>query len=239
MKAILDTRDPDVVQTHNVKSHFLMRWSGASQTRRWIAFQHGYTTTDFRMRCYNQLDRWSLPGAHHVVTVCRQFADDLVMRGVSAERITVQHNSIKPFPPADLTKAEELRKKFPASSQILLSVGRLSHEKGHVDLITALGIVRRKWPSDDFHLVLAGEGPARAEIEKRRDEEGLASHVTLVGLQHDIQPYYSIADLVVMPSHSEGSPNALLEAMIAGTPVVATRAGDPGNRGERRHGNFG
>jgi glycosyltransferase involved in cell wall biosynthesis len=49
--------------------------------------------------------------------------------------------------------------------------------------------------------------------------------VTLTGLQRDVGPYYAIADMVVMPSHSEGSPNALLEAMIAGAPVVATRAG--------------
>src|SRR5437879_1127231 len=60
LRAIIAVRRPHIIQTHNVKSHFLMRVSGLCRTHCWIAFHHGYTTTDFKMRCYNQLDRWSL-----------------------------------------------------------------------------------------------------------------------------------------------------------------------------------
>ena len=70
LKAIVAARNPEIIQTHNVKSHFLMRVSGLWRTHCWIAFQHGYTATDFKMRCYNQLDRWSLRVPRHVVAVC-------------------------------------------------------------------------------------------------------------------------------------------------------------------------
>src|SRR5262245_14273850 len=69
LKAIVAKRRPEIIQTHNVKSHFLMRVSGLWRTYCWIAFQHGYTTTDFKMRCYNQLDRWSLRAPRRVITV--------------------------------------------------------------------------------------------------------------------------------------------------------------------------
>lgn len=225
LRAILAARNPDIVQTHNVKSHFLMRWSGLWRNHCWIAFQHGYVTTDLKMRGYNQLDRWSLRAPHQVVTVCEAFASDLAARGVPKSRIAVRHNSIRPFPAQDPGVAAALRKTWPADAVILLAVGRLSLEKGHVDLVRALGIVRRRWPADRFHLVIAGEGPERPHIEAARTEEGLADQVSMAGLQHDIRPYYVAADLVVMPSHSEGSPNVLLEAMMADRAVVATRAG--------------
>ena len=224
LKALVAARRPEIIQTHNVKSHFLMRISGLWRTHCWIAFQHGYTTTDFKMRCYNQLDRWSLRAPRHVVTVCESFAADLASKGVDRRRITVRHNSIKPFPLPAPGVTEGIRRTLPAAG-ILLSVGRLSREKGHVDLIRALGLLRRQWPRDEFHLLLVGEGPERSRIEAARAEEGLGDRVTLTGLQRDVGPYYAIADVVVMPSHSEGSPNALLEAMIAGAAVVATRAG--------------
>jgi len=226
LKAIVAARNPEIIQTHNVKSHFLMRVSGLWRTHCWIAFQHGYTATDFKMRCYNQLDRWSLRVPRHVVAVCESFAAELAGRGVNRRRITVRHNSIKPFPRLAPGVTEGIRKTLPSPpTGILLSVGRLSGEKGHIDLIRALGLLRREWPEDEFHLLLVGEGPERSRIEAARAEEGLEDRVTLTGLQRDVGPYYGIADVVVIPSHSEGSPNALLEAMIAGTPVVATRAG--------------
>ncbi len=224
IRDIIAERNPDIVQTHNVKSHFLMRLSGLWRTRRWLAFHHGHTTTDFKMRCYNQLDRWSLRAADRVVTVCGAFARDVRRKGVAANRIIVRHNSVKPFCPAAPAAIEALRAGLPASMPILLVVGRLSHEKGHADFLAALDILRRKCTLP-FHAVLVGDGPEQARLEAARARMGLEGCVTMAGLQHDMRPYYGIATAVVMPSHSEGSPNVLLESMAAGVPVVATRVG--------------
>lgn len=225
IERILGTRKPDIVQTHNVKSHFLMRYSGLWRKYPWIAFHHGYVTTDAKMRLYNQLDRWSLRKAAHLVTVCGPFRQQLESRGISAERITVLHNAINPFEapaPADI---ETVRRSIPcpASTPLLLMVSRLSHEKGHVDLLEALAILKRN--GRKFHTVIVGEGYERGAIESARKRLGLQDDVTLTGHKNDVRPYFAIANLYLMPSHSEGSPNSLLEAMAAGVPCVASSVG--------------
>jgi glycosyltransferase involved in cell wall biosynthesis len=225
IREIIARRDPHIIQTHNVKSHFLLRLSGLWKERHWLGFHHGYTATDFKMKCYNQLDRWSLRRPDRVVTVCGAFKEDLVRKGVPAEKIIVRHNSVKPFQRPDEGTVAALRGTFPAGVPLLICIGRLSLEKGQADLLRALDILRRQLGEERFHAVLVGEGPEEARLVALRRELGLEQHVTMAGLQHDVRPYYACADIVAMPSHSEGSPNVLLEAMAAGVPVAATRVG--------------
>ncbi|MGO9969171.1 MAG: glycosyltransferase [Bryobacteraceae bacterium] len=222
---LVRTRNPQIVQTHNVKSHFFLRQSGLWHERAWVAFHHGFTAEDLKMRLYNATTRWSLPAARHVVTVCQPFVQQLVRRGVRRERISVQHNSVKPFPPLDAEARRAARAEIPAAegTPLIVSIGRLSSEKGHLDLVEAAAQLRRV--HNGFHLVLVGEGIERPRIEAARRRLGLEEHVTLVGLRGDVRPYYAMADIVAIPSHSEGSPNVLLEAMIAARPIVATRVG--------------
>ncbi len=218
---------PHVVQTHQVKSHFLMRLSGLWRSRLWLAFHHGYTSEDLKMRLYNQLDRWSLPLADRVVTVCNAFARQLEKRGVARERICVRHNAVTFPEPCDPEKAESLKRTLVSEEgvPVLLTAGRLSREKGHRDLIEAVRELRRLEPGLAFCLVVLGEGKERPRIEALCRRYGLEREVKLVGHQDDVAPYYAMADVVVIPSHSEGSPNVLLEAMASGVPVVATRVG--------------
>jgi len=75
------------------------------------------------------------------------------------------------------------------------------------------------------HLLIVGEGPERARIEASIRDLGLSQVVTLTGQVPSAEPFYAIADLAVLSSLSEGSPNALLEAMAARVPVVATAVG--------------
>ncbi|MGP8243499.1 MAG: glycosyltransferase [Bryobacteraceae bacterium] len=222
---LIGTRNPQIVQTHNVKSHFFLRQSGLWREHAWVAFHHGFTTEDLKMRLYNATTRWSLPAARHVVTVCQPFVEQLVRRGVRRERISVRHNSVSPFPPLDAETLRAARAEIPApeGTPLIVSIGRLSSEKGHLDLVEAAAQLRRI--HSRFHLVLVGEGIERPRIEAARRRLGLEEHVTLAGLRGDVRPYYAMAEIVVIPSRSEGSPNVLLEAMLAARPIVATRVG--------------
>ncbi len=227
LRAVAAARKPDIIQTHNFKSHFLMRFAGLHKQYCWIAFHHGHTWTDFKNRIYNQLDRWSLPAAHAVVTVCRQFAEQLGRRGVKRDRIVVRHNMVKPFRAASPEQAVQLRNSLgiPAAALVILSVGRLSREKGFLDLVEAVSRVRAEATNRRIIFVIVGDGPDRAKITERAAELGVAERIILSGHQSDLARFYTMADMLVMPSHSEGSPNVLLEGMAAGLPIVATAVG--------------
>ncbi|HEY5839003.1 MAG TPA: glycosyltransferase, partial [Pyrinomonadaceae bacterium] len=82
LRDIVARRAPDVIQTHMIKSHFLVKLSGLGKQYPWIAYHHGYTSTDLKMQFYNQLNRWSLPSADLVIAVCGEFAKQLTASGV-------------------------------------------------------------------------------------------------------------------------------------------------------------
>lgn len=227
LKQLVARQGPDVIQTHMIKSHFLVKLSRLGRHYPWVAFHHGYTTTDLKMRFYNQLNRWSLPSATKVVTVCGPFADRLVREGVPRDRIVIRHNSIAPLAPIQASAGIDLRHKLGINENetIILSVGRFSQEKGHLDLIDAVGVLRQNHPGLPHKLLLVGEGPEQDRVRERTRQLNFDKDVIFVGQVPDVRPYYSTADLLVLPSHSEGSPNVLLEAMAWRLPVLATDVG--------------
>ena len=227
LRALVENRPTDLVWSNGVKSHFLVRWTGLNRSRGWVAFHHGYTTTDMKMRIYNRLDGWSLKAADAVLTSSCAFVKELERKSVHSSRIHVQHMPIRPFAPVPEARISALRRQLGLDSRtkVVLSVGRLSREKGHADLIRAFPGVRELLGSVPVRLVLVGEGPERSRIEELCRSLRLTNAVTLAGQQDDPNPYYAIADVFALPSHSEGSPNVLLEAMAAGIPVVATAVG--------------
>ena len=227
LRQVTEARKPDVIWTNSVKSHFLIRFAGLNRLAKWVAFHHGYTATDTKMRIYNQFDRWSLPAADRVLTVCRPFAEQLRSRNVAARRISIQHMPIRAFEPVPRDRIDDLRRQLGITSQtrVLLSVGRLSLEKGHSNLIRAFHAYRQGRLGIPVKLAFVGEGPERQRLENLSRQLGLKDDVAFVGQQEDVNPYYAIAYAFALPSHSEGSPNVLLEAMSAGVPVIATSVG--------------
>lgn len=226
LRVLAEKCKPDVVWSNSVKSHFLVRWGGLHQGRGWMAFHHGYTWTDTKMRVYNQLDRWSLRRANRIMTVCRPFAGQLRGMGVAEDRIQIQHMPIRDTGPSgeeDRAEARRLLRAQPAD-RLILTVGRLSKEKGQAVLLEAFARLLREQPTG-LHLVVVGDGPERPVLRQLCQKLRICEHVTFAGQQSNVRRFYDIADLFVLPSHSEGSPNALLEAMSAKTPVVATRVG--------------
>ena len=227
LRGVAQRLHPDVLWTNNTKSHFLVALSGLHQTAAWIAFHHGYTREAWRTRIYNELDRWSLPRARRVVTVCNDFARQLRRKGVRGDRLHVLRNPIRVSAPiADAEKAR-LRDELGLNDRpVLLSVGRLSAEKGHADLLRAVAQMRAdQGAAFRSRLLIVGDGPERRNLESLCSTLKLDDVVQFTGYQADVRRHYGVADVFVLPSHSEGSPNVLLEAMAAGVPIVATAVG--------------
>lgn len=228
IKAVAGSRAYDVLWTSGMKSHFLARVAGLDRNAAWVAFHHGYTTTDWTTRLYNQLDRWSLRAPDRVMTVCRAFGADLRRRsGVTPDRLRIQHMPIHPGAPVPEQETAALRRALGLNpgTRVLLAVGRLSKEKGHADLIRAVALMHEARPSMDLRLLIGGDGPERKRLDALTSHLNLTSAVAFLGYQNDVRPYYALAEVFVLPSHSEGSPNVLLEAMARGLPVVATAVG--------------
>jgi glycosyltransferase involved in cell wall biosynthesis len=104
---------------------------------------------------------------------------------------------------------------------LFLAVGRLRAPKDFMTFVRALG----KLPPESFEAVIVGEGPDRGLLEHEIGALGLAGRVRLVGERRDVPDLLADADVFVLPSRSEGHPVAILEAMAAGLPVVASRVG--------------
>jgi glycosyltransferase involved in cell wall biosynthesis len=220
---------PDLVETHDCKSHFLflilrMLYRDLRELR-WVAFHHGYTRTSWKVSTYQQLDRFTLPSADRVVTLCKPFAAMLARRGVDPGKLTVISNAIEARERPPVAAVAEAREALGISSgeSVILTVGRLSREKGQDDLITAfqqtLAVSRGRRP----RLVIAGDGPERARLEGLAAR--LGDRVVFAGHVADPWPLYHAADVFVLPSHSEGSPLVVLEAMSAHAAIVATTVG--------------
>lgn len=170
--------------------------------------------------------RSTLQGAAAVVAVSRALAAAVVELGVESTRVQVIYNGVdaERFAPGDRRAARQ-RLGVPVDGRRLLYVGNLKASKGCLDLIEALPVLLRAEPATV--VVFVGAGPDRAALLQRIEQLGLTRQVLLAGeVNHEQLPdQYRAADLVCLPSHNEGVPNVLLEAMACGVPVLATRVG--------------
>lgn len=103
------------------------------------------------------------------------------------------------------------------------TVSRLSYEKGMDVLIEAFVLVHKQLPETE--LVLIGDGAERRKLEDAVGRHGLGNCVMFLGTRDDVPALLETVDIFVLPSRSEGLPLALLEAMAAGLPIVATGVG--------------
>jgi GalNAc-alpha-(1->4)-GalNAc-alpha-(1->3)-diNAcBac-PP-undecaprenol alpha-1,4-N-acetyl-D-galactosaminyltransferase len=109
-----------------------------------------------------------------------------------------------------------------ARERIILAVGRLHAQKGFDVLLPAFATSRAR--HDGWRLVVLGEGPQRAALQRQAEQLGIADAVDFRGFDVDPFSWYRRAGLFVLPSRHEGMPNALLEAVAAGAPAVVSDA---------------
>jgi glycosyltransferase involved in cell wall biosynthesis len=161
-----------------------------------------------------------------VVAPCSQVADAYAQahRG-AAGRLRVVASSAPALPTAPPDELHDLRAALSAGRDvpIVLCVTRLEPSKGVEDLIDAS---RRLIDAGvRMRVVIAGDGSQRDQLEARVRERGLEHVCALLGPRRDVGSLLAVADLFCLPSHHEGVPPILLEALAAGLPSVATRVG--------------
>jgi glycosyltransferase involved in cell wall biosynthesis len=137
---------------------------------------------------------------------------------IPAEKLVRIYNPVDEKSVRDYAGAEA--NPYKGDGPNIVAAGRLRREKGFDLLIDALPLVLRQAPG--AQLTILGEGPESPALRRQARELGLGSAVHLAGFQQNPWTYFAHADLFVLPSRLEGMPNALLEALALGTPVVAT-----------------
>jgi len=163
---------------------------------------------------------WALSRAARVVAVSRALADEVAALGVPRERIAVVMNGVDAALFHVRDRAQARRELGVPEGPLALYVGNLKPEKGVLDLAAAWERVARELP--DARLVIVGGGPLRTQVEA-----ALPPRATLAGAQplEAIPTWMAACDVLVLPSHIEGMPNVVLEALACGRRVVATAVG--------------
>jgi glycosyltransferase involved in cell wall biosynthesis len=158
--------------------------------------------------------RWLYPRADLVIASSQRMADELCDMGVAPKNVIAMCN------PVDEDRirgsARPLQRKA-GDGLRLVAAARLVPQKGFDRLLDAMAAL----PADS-HLTILGEGPERTSLEQKITRLDLKSRVTLQGFVANPAPWIAGADALLVPSHFEGMPNAALEALALGTPVIAT-----------------
>jgi glycosyltransferase involved in cell wall biosynthesis len=221
---LLRERVADVLLCHGYKANLVGRVAARRAGIPAVAVSRGWTWQSLKVRAYESLDRWHLRFMDHVVCVSDGQAAKVRRAGVPDHKITVIRNSARlaAFADADPVYRTRLHSYFPgdnAVSRVVVAAGRLSPEKGFGVLVEAAARV------PGAGAVLFGDGPERARLEGRVRELGLANRFILPGFTRELDALLPWADVLVLPSFTEGLPNVVLEAAAAGVPAVATAVG--------------
>lgn len=172
------------------------------------------------------LVRRTLKAADGVITVSEDLRRLAIGLGAQPDKVTTILNGCDPsvFHPGD---RDEARRALGAGLQeeVVLYVGSLFRTKGVAELVVAFGALAASRPQ--ARLVCIGDGPCRGEMLRRAAAAGVPERVTLLGRQPSevVAAWMRAADVFCLPSYSEGCPNAIVEALACGRPVVATAVG--------------
>jgi glycosyltransferase involved in cell wall biosynthesis len=225
VSAFLRGNFADVLITHGYKSNLLGRPAARQAGVPIVSVSRGWTRETLKVRCYEALDRFHLRFMDRVVCVSDGQAEKVRRAGVPEDRVRVIRNAARsrPFAKPHPNDRDRLRALAGGDGPIVLAAGRLSPEKGFGVLVDAAAKVLRAVPGVRF--VLFGEGAQRAALERRVAAAGLTAAFRLVGFRNDLDALLPWADVLALPSFTEGLPNVALEAAAAGLPVVATSVG--------------
>jgi len=206
-----ETRNADLVHTHLVHADVY----GALGAKRLVSTKHN--DDPFRAGAFRFVERALARKAAKVITITESLARFQVERvGLPADKLEVIHYGLDELPPAwGSNPPDEVR----PDVRVLLAVCRLEPQKGLDVALRALPDIRLRDPTAE--LVVLGEGPQRSQLERLASELQVPVH--LLGRVPDVAAWLRRADLLVHPARWEGFGLALLEAMLASKPIVATR----------------
>ena len=215
-----------LVHTHISKAGFIGRMAArCAGVPAVVHTYHGWAQELHNQNAAGRLllacERLAARASDAVIAVSHSVVEDALQNGIGTRPLySVVPNGI------DLTRfraSAPFDRSSVDGNPVLGAIGSMTPEKGFEVLLEAMVDVKRRFPR--VQLFAIGDGPLRAELEHCAQHLGLGETVRFLGRVEDVRPWLHTFDLVVQPSLREGQGLALLEAMAAGCPVIASRVG--------------
>lgn len=215
----LRVKRPDVLQSFLFFDNVLARLTGFVSPETTVVT--GVRAVPNSMPLHRDIvDRLTMPLSDQIVSNSEAGAEWVIDRGADPAMVDVIYNG-RDVERYDVPVPDSLRETLGIpDGPVVGTVGRLIERKGHHDLLDAWPGVQEVYP--DGQLVIVGDGPEREALEAHAERLGVAASVHLLGRRDDVPELLALFDIFAFPSHYEGLPGALLEAMCAGLPIVTT-----------------
>jgi glycosyltransferase involved in cell wall biosynthesis len=236
---LMKQKNIHIVRTHRYRANLYGRLAALlSGVPVKIISLHDNYRKDLRLerRIVNKI---LLKATDKIVAVSESIRKDIIKYdGIDSSKILVIPNGIdtERFNPegnfADIRKGFSIKE----SDIVLGFVGRVVPTKGLEYLIDALPFLKKEFKN--IKLLITGEGSTMERLKKKAKENNVHDSIIFTGKRRDIPDILSCTDIFVMPSVAEGLPNALLEAMAMGKPIVATEVGGIPEVIKNRHSGF-
>ena len=200
----------------NVAARLAARMAGFPKDRVLCEIQ----TVEVERKWHLLVDRLTFRGCRLTIGNSPSVIEHLHRRaGIPQDRLRLIRGGIDSAPFRDATPIDRSMLGLDPHAPIVFWAGRLDRVKGLDILIQAFATVAK---GSSAHLLLAGEGSLRQPLTDQAQRLGLADRIHFLGARRDIPALLKAADVFAFPSRTEGLPNALLEAMAAGCPIVTT-----------------
>jgi glycosyltransferase involved in cell wall biosynthesis len=214
----------DIIHCHGYKSNFYGLLASKGQVPS-VTTNHNWLTAHWKLKAYCFLDSLWIRFFDRIVAVSNEVKEGMLKYKIPGEKIRVIDNgiSLERFEKQVETRRMKTQLGFQEKTRVIGTVGSLVIEKGHIYLLEAARQILDV--AKDLKFLIIGDGPLRKALEEKSEELGIKKDVIFMGQRKDIPELLTAMDIFVLPSIKEGLPIALLEAMAAKRPVVATRVG--------------
>ena len=219
LKKLMTQEKPDVVHTHLDVIKYAVAAAKLAGVPRCVHTVHNVADKEAEGRVQKRINGfyfshgWSTP-----VALSPEVQKSIAcLYGLPETKIPVIYNGI------DLSRCREKRDYALQNPAILTHIGRFNEQKNHDGLLRAFSLIHQKYPHTRLNLL--GDGELLAQTQALAKTLGISDSVDFLGSQSNVYPYLQKSDLFLLPSHYEGMPMTLIEAMGTGLPIVASKVG--------------
>lgn len=221
LKQQIQTLNCNVIHCHDPKSvfyAFLATMFNRKISK--VVTMHGWVKNDRNMKFNNYVEKLCLPFFDKIIAVSDEIKNQLLATSIPNNKVTYIPNAVNidkfiPHSPASDKQFNKIK---------MLIVGRLSPEKGHLNLLLALNALKQK-SFDNWQLSIIGDGELKKVLMDKVIELKLEQEVEFLGVQKEMVAFYQQHNAYISSSLSEGMPLVILEAMACQLPIVATPVG--------------